>query len=325
MKKLLLAIALMFSACLPAVAQSPLSQQFTVNIAPAPATVLVGQNYSTSTATGASSSSTGGSLAAGSYRIAVTCFSLSNTETPQSVDTAATSVVTISGSTSTITVYPPICTGTGNEVGWRPYVGANGGAAGAEALVTPTAAICTLSASSTPSCSLSSPAVFTSQTFSSGSGGPASPGTLIFPPTSNAASQALFENSTQLSHIISWIVSGTAPSACAFQLQTGSAPGSLSNVGQSITCTASGTYAVPYTTANAFSSINLTSYTAGGTNTAVSFYMTTYPYILPLYWGNAAPTSACAAQMGMYMNVANVSGTSLYYCSTTTWTAVALP
>jgi len=321
MKKLLTLLALLV---LPTLCFAQ-AQQFSVNIAGAPAAVVVGNSFSTTTATGALVSTTGGSIAAGTYRIGVTCFSSSNTETPLSTDTATTAVATTTGSTSTLTILPPICTGTGNEVGWRMYVGASAGASGAETLQTINATICTLSASTTASCALTSPAVFTSSSgFTSGSGGPASPGTLIYPPTSNAASQSLFENSVPLSHIISWTVSGTAPTACTFQLQTGSAPSSLANVGQAITCTASGTYAVPYVTANAYSSINLSSYTAGGTNTVVTFYMTTLPYILPFYWGNAAPTSACTIGMGMFMNTSTTT-TAWYSCAAGTWTAVTLP
>ena len=327
MKRLLFLIALFALCVAPSFGQQVLNQSFTENIIAAPPAVVTGQSYSTSTATGASASTTGGSVAAGTYRIGVTLFSLSNTETPLSTDTAATSTITTTGSTSVVTVYPPINTGGGgNVVGWRPYIGASAGASGAETLQTINSTVCVLSASSTPSCSLNSPAVFTASTnFSGGSGGPASPGTLLFPPIANAANTALFENSQYFSHVIQWTVSGTAPSACTFSLQTGSASGSLSNVGQAITCTSSGSYAVPYTTTNAYSAINVSAYTAGGTNTVSVFSETVYPYNLPLFWGNAAPTSACAAQMGMYMNIANVAGTSLYSCATTTWTAITLP
>jgi hypothetical protein len=327
MKKLFALLAFLTLTCLPAKAQQQLSQSFSMFPVGAPPAVVSGQSYSASSGTGASTATSGGSVAAGSYRVCVTLFSATNTETPCSTDTAATAVITTTGSTSTLTVYPPVnVNGGGNVVGYRIYIGASAGASGAETLQTINATLCTLSTSSTPSCSLNSSAVFTSSTgFTSGSGGPASPGTLLFTPISNAANTPLFENSLFYSHIITWTVSGTAPSACTFSLQTGSTIAGLANVGQAITCTATGSYAVPYVTTNAYSAINVSAFTAGGTNTNVVFTETVLPYILPLFWGNANPTSACAAGMGLYQNTSNVSGTGLFYCATTTWTAVTEP
>lgn len=325
-KKLIFAVFVAFLLSLaPAYAQQSLFQSFTENIAQAPAAVLVGQNYSTTTNTGASTSLTGGAVAAGSYRIGVTCFSSSNTETPLSTDTAATAVVTTTGATSTVTVYPPLCVGTGNEVGYRVYIGGNGGGSGAETLQTLNATVCTLSSSATASCSLQSPAVFTASTnFTGGGGGPASPGTLIYPPTANAANQSLFENSLYPTQVISWTNVGSNPGACAFQIQTGATIAALANVGQSITCTTSGSYALPSAALANFVSVNVTSYTAGSTTSSTIFTMTAQPYTLGAYWGNAAPTSACTAQTGLY--VSNGTTTSaLYYCSAGTWTLVTLP
>src|ERR1700747_3684657 len=65
MKKLLSLLALLTLCAVPCYAQQTLSQQFTENIALAPAAVVVGQNFSTTTGTGAVASSTGGSVAAG--------------------------------------------------------------------------------------------------------------------------------------------------------------------------------------------------------------------------------------------------------------------
>jgi hypothetical protein len=328
MRKLLKTVAtlaFLLSLALPSFAQQPLQQAFTENIALAPAAIVSGQTGSTTTGTGAVTSLTGGAIAAGSYRISVTCFSATNTETPQSVDTAATSVVTTTGTTSTLTIFPPICTGTGNEIGWRMGVSASGGATATETLQTITAAICTLSASSTPSCSLNSPAIFTASTnFSAGSGiGPATPGTLIYPPIANQASQALFENAQYKSRIVSWTVTGTAPSACTFNIQTGATVAALANVGQTITCTASGSYALPLATAANLVSINVATYTAGDTTTVTTFNLYDLPYVQPIYWGNAAPTSACAAPMGVYFLTG--ANSNMYTCVTTTWTAITLP
>lgn len=324
---LLVAFLLSFALFSPqAKAQQSITEQFTENIALAPAAVLVGQNFSTATATGASTSATGGAVAAGSYRISVTCFSTTNTETPQSVDTSASSVITTTGTTSTVTVFPPVCVGTSNEIGYRVGVSASGGATATETLQTLTAAICTLSASSTPSCSLNSPAVFTASTnFSAGAGiGPATPGTLIFPPIANQANMALFENANYPTQILTWVVTGTAPSACTINIQTGATVAALANVGQTTTCTASGSYALPLATRPVFVAPNLATYTAGDTTTVTSFTITTLPYPLYNYWGPATPTSACTAQTGFF-TVAGTTTSTLFSCVAGTWTAVTLP
>jgi hypothetical protein len=298
-----------------------ISQSFSMAAVAPPPTVTVGNGVSTSTATGATSTSTGGSLAAGTYRICVTFFSSANTETPCSVDTAATSVVTLTGTTSTLTIFPPVsAAGGSNVVGWRPWIGASGGAAGAEGLQTPAATICTLSTSSTPSCSLSSPAVFTSQTFSSGS----APTAYALVSPAIAANVPLFENSQYQSHIISWVVSGTAPTACTFNYQTGATIAALTNVGQTITCTSSGSYAVPVTATSVYSDINVATFTEPANGTAVvTFTEVALPYLLPIYWGPAAPTSACAAPMAAFFLTG--ASSNLYTCVTTTWTAITLP
>jgi hypothetical protein len=328
MKKLLkvfAVLAFLLSLSFPAMAQQPVVQSFVENLALAPAAVLVGQNFSTATSTGAVASTTGGAIAAGSYRISVTCFSATSTETPQSIDTAATSVITTTGATSTLTIYPPVCVGTGNEVGWRMGVSGNGGATATETLQTITSTICTLSSSATASCALTSPAVFTASTnFTNASGiGPATPGTLIYPPIANQANMALFENAQYRTRIISWNITGTVPSACTFNVQTGATIAALASVGQTITCTTSGSYAVPYTTLINYVAINLATYTAGDTTTVTTFTLADLPYTQPIYWGPAAPTSACAAPMGVFFLTG--ANSNMYTCVTTTWTAITLP
>lgn len=325
MKKLLTLLALLTLCVAPTLAQQTLSQSFTETINLAPAAVVVGQNFSTTVGTGAIAAATGGSVAAGSYRISVTCFSATNTETPQSTDTAATSVLTTTGSTSVVTIFPPICTG-GNTVGWRMGVSASGGATATETLQTITASVCTLSASSTASCALTSPAVFTSSTnFSAGSGiGPSSPGTLISPALANQANQALFENSQYRSRIVYWTITGTVPSACTFNVQIGATIAALASVGQTITCTASGSYALPSQALANFVAINLATYTAGDTTTQTTFYLTDLPYPLVNYWGPVAPTSACTAYTGFF-TAASTTTSTIYTCVAGTWTAVTLP
>jgi len=306
--------------------QAGTSQSFTMTIATAPPAVVVGNAVSTSTATAAFTSTTGGAVAAGAYRICVTFFSAANTETPCSTDTAATAVITTIGSTSTVTIAPPVAAGGfGSVIGWRPYVSGNAGASGAETLQTINATVCTLSASSTPSCSLNSPAVFTASTnFTGGSGGPATPGTLLTYPTSNAANLSLFGNGAYPSFILSWTLTGTAPSACTVQLQTGATVAALANVGQSLTCTATGSYALPSTARPNFIAPNITAFTAGDTTTSMSFTLTAVPYLLVSYWGPAAPTSACTAYTGFFVAAVTTTST-IYTCAAGTWTAVTLP
>jgi len=327
MKRLLILASLILLLTSVAFAQQSMVTSFTETIATAPAAVVTGQNFSNAASTGASTSSIGGTVAAGTYRICVTFFTSANTETPCSTDTAATSTITTTGSASTVTVYPPFIqlTGAGNIVGYRVYVGANGGAAGAETLQTLNSTVCVLSVSGTASCALSSPAVFTSSSnFTGGSGGPASPGTALYPPIANQANMALFENGNYPTQIVTWVNSGTSPSACTFNIQTGATVAALASVGQTITCTSSGSYALPSAALPIYVSINLASYTAGGTNTTTLFTLTTLPYPLPYYWGNAAPSGTCLAG-ATFDNTAGGVSTTLYTCSAGTWTAVTVP
>ncbi len=87
-----------------------------------------------------STSTTGGTIAAGTYRIAVTYADAYGKETLISNDAASTIVTT--GATSTTTVNAP-SSATG-VLGYRVYVSPAGGAANTEALQTMTATQCTL-------------------------------------------------------------------------------------------------------------------------------------------------------------------------------------
>ena len=313
------------------------SQSFTEIVTLAPPAISTTQSFSNGTFTGITQSTIGGSIAAGAYRCGVTLYTATNTETPLSVDTAVTSVITTTGATSTVTIYPPVVnaagavTGAGgNIVGWRPYCGVTAGATGAETLVVLNASVCTLSTSSTPSCSLNSPAVLTLQSqFAAGSGGPATPGTAIFPPVANQNNQALVENSQYQYHAVYWVVSGTAPSACTFNLQTGATIAALANVGQTITCTGSGAYAFPSNAKAAFSAINLATYTAGDTTTVTNFYEVALPFnpMGYIWFGNAAPTSACAVNTaaGLFIVPSATASLAAYNCVATTWTAITTP
>lgn len=281
MKKFFLSLCLIFGIVSVGFAQevTPLQQSFVMSVVAAPPAVVSGQSYSTSATTGVSAASTGGAVAAGSWRVCVTYFSSTNTETPCSVDTAATSIITTTGTTSVVTIYPPVPTsGAGNVVGWRMYVGASGGAAGQENLQTITSSICTLSTSGTASCALTSPAVFTASTnfTAPGTSPPATPGTLITPPLAQQASIALFENSLYTYHTLNWVVSGTAPSACTVRLYNGTAPGSLSAAGTIQTCTATGSYNLPGSTTAAYWGVDVISMTPGDTTTVVQFTYDSY-------------------------------------------------
>lgn len=321
MKRLLFLLASLLLFLTPAFGQGGfgISQSFSIIAIPPPPAVVVGNGFSTTTATGATSTSTGGSLAAGTYRICVQFFSATSTGSPCSVDTAATAVVTLTGTTSTLTIFPPVsAAGGSNIVGWRPWVSATTGAAGLEGLQTVTASICTLSSSATVSCSLNSPAVFTSQTFSAGT---APTLYALFSPAL-ASNIPLFENTQYFSHIITWTISGTVPATCTFNFQTGATVAALTNVGQTITCTTTGSYAVPLTGGSVYSDINVATYTpATDGTTVITFTEVALPYILPLYWGPAAPTSACATPMALFLLAAGAP----YTCNTTTWTIVTIP
>lgn len=336
MKRWLIAFGLMFALCSVAVGQMPfqgLGQNWIETITGAPPALLNSQTFSTATGTGFFTSTLGGSIAAGTYRCGVTFYTATNTETPLSTDTATTSTITTTGTTSTVTIQPPVAVGVGaNVVGYRPYCGVTAGASGAETLVVINNTVCALSSSSTPSCALTSPAVLTLQSqFAAGGGGPASPATAIFPPVTNAANTALFENSTQLYRSVYWIVTGTAPSACTLTFQTGATIAALASVtggngGQTVTCTSSGSFSLPNNTAAVYSAINLATYTAGDLTTKVAFYYLTAPFNPngSLYFGNAVPTSTCLTGAD-FLNTAGGVSTSVYTCSAGTWTAVTVP
>lgn len=306
---------------------NPLTQTIVMAATAAPPALLNSQSFSNNTNTGFSTSSTGGAIAAGTYRCGVTFYTATNTETPLSTDTATTSTITTIGTTSTVTIQAPAAVGVGaNVVGYRPYCGVTAGATGAETLVVINSTVCTLSSSSTPSCSLLSPALLTLQSqFAAGSGGPATPGTALYQPVTNAANTAVFENSLFLQRVVNWTVAGTAPSACTFNVQTSATTvASLANVGQTITCTGSGSYSLPLNSSAVYSAVNVATFTAGDFTTKVTFTYTVTPFGLPIWWANAAPTSACsAATSGFFIDTAVPS--LLYTCVTVTWTAVQLP
>src|SRR5208282_631045 len=144
-------------------------------------------------------------------------------------------------------------------------------------------------------------------------------------PLSNAANMSLFENSTYPTAILNWVVSGTAPTACTIQLQTGSTVAGLANVGQALTCTATGSYALPSVAVQNFIAPQLTAWTGASNGTSVeTFTITALPYPISNYWGPVTPTGACAAGAGLFTVVGTTTST-LFTCAGGTWTAVTLP
>jgi hypothetical protein len=135
---------------------------------------------------------------------------------------------------------------------------------------------------------------------------------------------ALFENANYPTQILTWTITGTVPSACTINIQTGATVAALANVGQTITCTTNGSYALPLATRPIFVSPSLATYTAGDTTTVVNFSLITLPYPLFNYWGPATPTSACTAQTGFF-TVSSTTTSTLFSCVAGTWTAVTLP
>lgn len=316
-------------------AQAALSQQFTVTVDPAPPAILNSQSFSNTTNTGVVVSSTGGTVAAGSYRIAITWLTsaATTTESNGSVDTAATAVITTTGATSTITIQPPNSSGAGsNVIGWRAWVSGNGGAAGAETAQVPTSANCTLAATVTiVGCSLNSPLVFTASTnFANGGGAPTTFGAFA-PAIGQSAFTTFFENAQYQYHYVYWIVAGTTPGACTMNFQTGASIAALANVtggngGQTITCTSSGGFALPTNATYAYSAINLASFTPGSATTTLTVYYTALPFnpAGSFYWGNAAPTSTCIVG-SMFNNMAGTQSITAYTCNAGTWTAITVP
>jgi hypothetical protein len=124
------------------------------------------------------------------------------------------------------------------------------------------------------------------------------------------------------------VVSGTAPSACTFHLQTGTTIAGLANVGQAVSCISSGSYSLPLNTTTTYSAVNVSAYTAGDTTTVVNFYEQALPFNPAgnLYFSNAVPTANCLLGMLDENTAANSGSTALYVCSASnTWTAVTVP
>lgn len=220
-----------------------------------------------------STSTLGGSIAAGTYRITITYFTSNNGESLPSADTSATIVTT--GSTSSISVVSPPAPITGvagagtNVVGYRVYFSAAGGGTGSETLQT-LAGACTLSVSSTPSCALG--ANYVGLSLGGGAGVPSS--TSAFSPNLGGGPSFLEIGQSIGTHHITWATSGTA-SSCTFTLDT-SADGVTWTSGgllASTTCTSSGATTVSNITAN-YVRLNVTALTSSNATAVVAFTYT---------------------------------------------------
>jgi hypothetical protein len=327
MKRCLVVTSLMLILCISAAAQLASSaQSFTEVAVLAPPAIVNSQTSSNSTGTGVQVSSTGGSVAAGTWRICVAWATNAATTLtgPCSVDTAATSVVTTTGSTSTIIVQPPYSAGVPpNVVGYEVWVGASGGTAGNEVLQTPTAANCVLSTSvSIATCALTSPMTFTS---SSGFGAGTAPTSYaaFYPPL--AAKLTTYEGGLETFHYVNWVVAGTAPATCAFSI-AGASTTAIADLGQSITCTSSGGYALPSVTAYNYIGIDLSTFSLTDGTTTVAFYLNGVPFnpMGRVYYGNAVPSGTCLTG-AIFDNTAGAVSTTAYTCNAGTWTAITVP
>jgi hypothetical protein len=159
----------------------------------------------------------------------------------------------------------------------------------------------------------------------------------VYPPVANQANQAVFENSQYQYHALYWVTTGTV-SACTVNIQTGSTIAGLANVGQTLTCTASGWYQLPSNATANYSAINVATLTLGTATSSVTFYEVIQPFnplgniysALYAAIGASTPTTACGAANGGAVAFIATPTTSTaatwFYCNASNaWAAVTLP
>jgi hypothetical protein len=259
MKKTLFLALLLLLTCGLSTAQQQVVYSQTYSPVPAPTTPTL---YT---------STTGGVLTAQTYRLCITYFTLANNESMCSTDTSAT--ITTTGTTSTVYINAPgapIASGMGpNVVGYRVYVSA--GASGSEKLQTMTAAQCTLAASSTAACSITSGYVLNVTMLA-----------VTAIPTASTAYSPEIGRAPGISeailgvyvHHLAWTVSGTV-STCTTAID--SAPDNLTwsagGVMAAQTCTAGGAFSTSGVTAN-YIALNVTALTSsnGTASLTVTYY-----------------------------------------------------
>lgn len=306
MKKLLLLFSLLTLCVVSSNAQAPLVISQTWNpITPPPA-------LGTSTIT---TSTVGGTFAAGTYRVCVTYISTNGGESLCSTDTSST--ITTTGTTSTVTVIAPPSPVTGvagagpNIVGYRVYISAAGGAAGSELLQTMTSTTCTLSSSTTTSCALGSN--YLGASLGAGAAVPANDG--AFSPNVAPLSGIQEQNLGIGVHHVVWTVSGTVTS-CTFTVD--SSPDNVTYTSGGImasqTCTASGSFTVYNVSAN-YVRVNMTALTSSNSTAVVTITYTGAPNALnsgpvfaQLFSTGAITPVATAAAIGVATQTFTVTG-----------------
>ena len=259
MKKTLILALLILLTCGLATAQQQVLYSQTYNPVPAPTTPVI------------SGTTTGGVLTAQTYRLTITYFTLANNESLPSTDTSST--ITTTGTTSAISIPAPgapIASGMGpNVVGYRVYVSA--GASGSEKLQTMTAAQCTLSASSTPSCSITSGYTLNIAMIAV-TGVPSA--SAAFSPEIGRAPGISESGLGVYVHHMSWTVSGTV-STCTTAIDSApdNATWSAGGIMAAQTCTAGGAFSTSGVTAN-YIALNVTALTSsnGSAVLTVTYY-----------------------------------------------------
>jgi hypothetical protein len=126
-------------------------------------------------------------------------------------------------------------------------------------------------------------------------------------------------------HEVNWVVTGTAPATCTFYI-AGAATTAIADLGQAITCTASGGYSLPSITGYNYIGIDLSAFSLTNGTTTVAFYLSGLPFnpMGQVYFGNAAPTGTCLTG-AVFNNTTGGQATTLYTCNAGTWAAVTVP
>lgn len=270
MKKVLSVLFLVLF-CTVAWAQNPLITTVTFTTVAVPVnTPLLGSGLNCTVQTGGLA----GTFGANTYVVTFTYTGTdSNSESKAASDggSTLTTLVTCPANGTMTIPSPPSPPGCFNCVGWRAYVIASSSGTGAELLQTITAINaagvgCILaSTSSLTACAIGQPLVLTS--LGAGAAIPTNPSLFTSGQGGLVAQNSLSENSLYGNHTLYWTTTGTAAS-CTVTIQTASTQtGSYSTMTGSTgqTCTTSGVYQVPNSSAN-FVRIGALTFTATGAN-----------------------------------------------------------
>lgn len=258
MRKLARILSFLLLCCAPAIAQvGPFVQSNTVSTVQAPAAVT------------ATTSTSGGAIAAGTYRYCEAYIGLvsngtnSTTQGYSVCSTDTSTTVTTTGSVSTITMPSP-ASAYGAQ-GWIPYIGANAGASGAEYQQSVSGVICqVVYVGNVAACKIGYSAVYTSL---GTSGSVPSSNTLQVPASPQ---NPLFDGSVFSQHMLVWTVTGTVNS-CSVELDNGSTSSSFAIAGASQTCTSSGAYQLGADTPANYWRVNFTAFTSASGSVTYQF------------------------------------------------------